>query len=257
MAGTSNWQHISYCVDVLMKIAPARVLDIGCGFGRWGMLTREFGELWQGRVFPDQWSLQVDAIEGFAKNICEYHKYFYNNIRIGDAAELATDDVLQQYDLVIMGDMLEHLERKAGEALLERAIRNAVYVLVNVPLGGGWEQDESYGNQFERHLAVWNFVDFDRPERRHYRLFRDSIGRPHAVFVISKNDPKDLQAGLFSCYEGPAGELDEVGQLTVALQNMKNELDTIQKSRAWKLLHKLRTSAGWRAVRKVRRRLGG
>lgn len=33
--GTSNWQNLSYCVELIRKEAPSSVLDIGVGFGRW------------------------------------------------------------------------------------------------------------------------------------------------------------------------------------------------------------------------------
>jgi len=45
---TSNWQNISYNIDLIRKIKPQSILDVGVGFGRWGILLREFLELWEG-----------------------------------------------------------------------------------------------------------------------------------------------------------------------------------------------------------------
>lgn len=43
--GTSNWQHISDCIEIIRDINPKTILDVGTGFGRWGILSREFLEV--------------------------------------------------------------------------------------------------------------------------------------------------------------------------------------------------------------------
>ncbi len=250
---TSNWQNIGYCIDAMMKINPSSILDVGAGFGRWGMLAREFCELWRERHFPSQWALRVDAVEAFADNISEYHHLFYNNIYVEDAAEFVSDEVCQRYDLIILGDVLEHLERKAGKDLLERCIANAKYVMVNIPLGPEWEQGEVYGNKFERHQAVWQPGDFQRPELRHHRLFRDYVGRPFGVFVLSREDACKLREGLCSCYEKTAEDMTELQQVAQIVENLRFELAAIYASRSWRLLHKIRTSLPGRVLRKVMR----
>ena len=40
--GTSNWQNLSFCVDLIRYVSPKSVLDVGVGFGRWGMICREY-----------------------------------------------------------------------------------------------------------------------------------------------------------------------------------------------------------------------
>ncbi|WP_433615260.1 hypothetical protein [Paenibacillus cellulositrophicus] len=81
--GTSNWQNLSYCVALIRQAAPSSVLDIGIGFGRWGMLCREFLDVWQGRVFREQWQTRIEGVEVFPKNVDDYHPYFYNHIYWG------------------------------------------------------------------------------------------------------------------------------------------------------------------------------
>ena len=34
--GTSNWENIPYCIVIIRKVNPRKVLDVGVGFGRWG-----------------------------------------------------------------------------------------------------------------------------------------------------------------------------------------------------------------------------
>jgi len=244
MAGTSSWQNIGYCVDVIRKVDPQTVLDVGAGFGRWGMLVREFCEVWHARYFPQDWALRVDAVEAFPRNICDYHRHFYNEIHVADAAEFLTPERCR-YDLVILGDVLEHFPRETALRLLERCVAGARYVLVNIPLGLDYEQDAMYGNRFERHLSTWHVSDFtNRPELRHHRLFRDFRGRPFGSFVLSRQDPEGVAKGLFSQYEGAASDA-EIAALAARMRVLRRdseELRAILGSRSWQLLSRLRRS---------------
>ncbi len=132
--GTSNWQNIPYCVEILMKIAPKRVLDVGIGFGRWGMIVREFCDVWFQRVFPDQWAVHLEGIEAFPKSISDYHRTFYNRIHIGDAADLVGRQP-GPWDVTIYGDVLEHFTKPVALRLIETSLENSAYVLLNIPLG--------------------------------------------------------------------------------------------------------------------------
>lgn len=50
--GTSNWQNISYNIDLVKRLDPQSVLDIGAGFGRWGILFRSFLKCGEKEMFP-------------------------------------------------------------------------------------------------------------------------------------------------------------------------------------------------------------
>src|SRR5205823_8415333 len=117
--GSSNWQQIPFCVEALLAIAPLRVLDLGVGFGRWGMLVREFCEEWQGRVHRENWQVWLEGIEVFGKNIEEYHHLIYSWIHIGDAADFVRDTT-DRWDLVMIGDVLQEWPRDDAQGVLER-----------------------------------------------------------------------------------------------------------------------------------------
>jgi SAM-dependent methyltransferase len=254
MAGTSSWHNIGYCVDVMMKIEPESVLDVGAGFGRWGVLAREFCDVWRGRFFPDQWTVRVDAVEAFEKNVCEWHRHFYNQIYVADAAELLTPERCD-YDLIILGDVLEHFERGIAEDLLQRCVDRARYVMVNIPLGASYEQGDMYGNVYERHRSVWHVIDFHRRELRHFRLFRDYMERPYGVFVLSRDDPKGVALGLFSSWEVPAATPGEIEQLQARVNALTHELRSILGSRSWRFMTTIRMSLPYRALRRIARRV--
>jgi len=183
--GTSNWQNISYCIDVIRKIAPKKILDAGIGFGRWGILSREFLEVWEGRVRSKDWELQIDGVEIFNSNIEEYLKYFYSNIYNIDAYQYinSTPDF---YDLIIIGDMLEHLEKRKANDFLHNCMAKSKFVMINIPIGNDWEQSEMYGNIYEKHLSYWKVKDFDIYKPIKIKVFRDYILRKFVVIILSK-----------------------------------------------------------------------
>ncbi len=195
--GTSNWQNIPYVVDVVMKIEPRRVLDVGVGFGRWGMVLREFGEVWFGRIHPEAWEMRIEGIEAFPDNVTPYHPHFYDEIHRGDASEIM-EKLDGGWDLVVFGDVLEHFDKAEGKRLLGLALAEAGYVLVNLPLGEHWEQGEVYGNPYEAHLSHWDEEDFAAWPLVRKELFDDYVGRPFGVLVLSRDDPKGLAGSLFS-----------------------------------------------------------
>lgn len=177
--GTSNWQNISFCVDEIRRIKPKSVLDVGIGFGRWGILIREFCDVWEGRTHPHQWKVHIEGIEAFAGNIQEYHKSFYNIVHLDDARNIIPA-MTSRFDLIVFGDVLEHFEKTEAKQLLESSRKISEHVMINIPLGPNWPQDEAYGNPFEKHLSTWDAEDF--PECR-AKIFSDYINRPFGTFI--------------------------------------------------------------------------
>jgi hypothetical protein len=251
--GTSNWQNIPFCIEALMKIAPQRVLDVGVGFGRWGIITREFCDVWYGRIFKPQWAVHIEGIEGFKKSIADYHYTFYNQIHFGDARKIIPS-LKDNWDVVIFGDVLEHFERIIAEDLLNWCLDHSTYVLVNIPLGSNWLQEESYENPYEVHLSTWVEEDFDRFGLCRKALFFDYIGRPFGSFILSHNDPKNLRESLFSLFPmASALESKDSQRLqgtgapfvqTLQLRNqlMSDELNRIMNSRSYRAIERLKKS---------------
>jgi len=188
--GTSNWQHISYCSELLFALQPKSILDIGIGFGRYGILAREMCDVWRGRPTPNQWQVEIVGVEAFDKLIRDYHSVFYNRIIAGDAFDVLKEAgqrhglAGKQFDLAILGDVLEHFERQRAEDMLQMCRAAALYTMVAVPIGSDWQQADLYGNPYERHRSTWRHRDFRKLGPVCFRFFRDYIGRRHAVYVF-------------------------------------------------------------------------
>lgn len=199
--GTSNWQNISFCIDLIRRVNPRSVLDVGAGFGRWGIAMREFLEVWSGRVMPSEWRLRVEGIEGHAPSLQPYHEVFYNRIHIVDARDhfAAPGD---PFDLAVLGDVVEHLSKPDAIALLRAALERAEFVLLNIPLGADWPQDALYGNELERHRSTWEFEELAAllPLLRH-RFFVDHLGRPFLTALACRSAQSRFR---FECRGEPA-----------------------------------------------------
>jgi hypothetical protein len=74
---TSDPRQLGPIVQELVRLAPASVLDVGAGYGKYGPLIREY-------VDDCQWRVQVDAIEGFADYVDRSPAYrAYDHVHVG------------------------------------------------------------------------------------------------------------------------------------------------------------------------------
>ena len=182
--GTSNWQNISHCVGTLRRLMPESVLDVGTGFGRWGMLCREFLDAWEGRESRAQWKIRIDGIEAFPTCLTPVHGYIYDRIHVGDAVDVLP--TLGTYDVVYLGDVVEHQTRPRAWALLDAAVRHARQAaIVTIPIGDNWPQEVGAdGNWYHAHRSVWQLEDFDCYADASRQCFSDYHGRLYLVIEI-------------------------------------------------------------------------
>lgn len=110
--------------------SDASVLDVGPCDGIWQRMLPEY---------------RMDACEIFEPNAraCDP---LYRTVYCCDIADLEYD----HYDLVIFGDVIEHMEVRKAQHVLAYAEAHCHDIIVAVP----WlyRQGELYGNQWERHI---------------------------------------------------------------------------------------------------------
>lgn len=158
MPTSEHWQ-IPFVVDVIAREQPRTVLDVGAGYGKYGMLAREYsnaGRVDAVDVRPPRWPV-------------------YDHVYVGDLREL--DRVLPadapRYDLALFLDVIEHFEKPEGYAVLDALVRRAGKVLVTTPFG--FRRQEIPGMPFETHRSGWHPWDFGR----RYRVFQTRIFPGH------------------------------------------------------------------------------
>jgi len=141
-------------IALIKKFQPKSILEIGPGFGKYGMLCREYLELWGHRRYHrDEWKVKIDAVEVFPNYITPIHQYVYDNIYIGDVKNNL--DIIPNYELLLICGTIEHLEKEMGREILRRA-RNYIATTPN----DDCPQKESYGNPHEKHISRWYPADF-------------------------------------------------------------------------------------------------
>jgi hypothetical protein len=130
-----------------------RALDVGCGYGKYGVLLREYLE-----SHP-----VVDGVEAWEPYVKDHNlKGIYNKLFIDDVTNLS-DKTLSVYDLVMMGDVIEHIEKKSAIKLLGRI---PGWIIICTPFDH-FHTDSSLPPT-EAHVSHWtkqDFIDTGRLDR--------------------------------------------------------------------------------------------
>ncbi len=183
---TSNWQNISFNIELVKKLDPHSILDVGVGFGRWGILFREFLELWNYGNYDGKWKRKIEGVEIFNKYIQSYHSFFYDKIYIENISDFLRNHS-EEYDLINFGDVIEHMKKKEALINIELALSKSKYVLINVPIGNNWKQKGTDENEFEEHKSVFHNSDFRIFKYTKIKKFTDYLKRDFSVILISNS----------------------------------------------------------------------
>jgi len=154
---------IPYVVSLITRLQPATILDVGVGFGKWGYLFREFTDVLQSESDParyakDNWRTRIEGIEAYEPYIHDAHRYIYDRIHIGDALEILP--TLERYDVIFLGDIVEHFPMEAGRRLLKEATAHFNQCLMVTTPRYETHQSVLCGNELEQHHASWTPRDF-------------------------------------------------------------------------------------------------
>jgi hypothetical protein len=137
------------------------------------------------RYRRDTWKIKIDGIEVFPDYIQGHQKQIYDNIYIGNALDILPR--LDSYEMIVVGDVLEHFTKDGAWTLLDLCMtRSANHLILNLPLGDVWEQPEIYNNPFEKHRSVWSWDELS-PFVWKYKFFNIYPGT-YASFLIRKED---------------------------------------------------------------------
>jgi hypothetical protein len=149
---------ITKVLDDVCKAGPSSILDIGVGFGKWGLLFREYLDVFKGRYHREDWKVRIDGIEIFEPYIKDYHRYIYTNLYIGNAFKILDD--CDHYDYIFIGDCLEHFTKPVARSMIKKMLAKTNNLLISIPLTNKWPQGKAFGNKYETHHSIWNEKDF-------------------------------------------------------------------------------------------------
>lgn len=181
---TSTYVHIPEVIRIMTIIKPNSVLDVGLGNGKMGFLARDLLDVMLGQSYlKKDWKILIDGIEVFPAYIQEHQRFIYDHIFIGDAFEII--ETTGKYDLIILGDVLEHFPKEKAWGFLNKCYHHCNnYLLINLPIGEGWTQKDIYGNEHEQHLSFWELNEFENffPRIKTFELKGFGL---YAVILIS------------------------------------------------------------------------
>ena len=134
-------------VKLLTEITPKRVIDIGPGWGKYGLACREYLptletlhaiEVRQGRL-PTQ-----DAI--------------YDWVYTGDVRSYSSAQFWSRWDLALLIDVIEHMSIADGHRVLDTILSVGCKILVSTPKV--WDEQHDDKNPYETHICLWDWSEF-------------------------------------------------------------------------------------------------
>jgi len=122
--------------------APANILDIGCGQGTYKNLFLDVDNISQ-----CNW-VAVEVWDPYIKKYSLHEKY---NKVINEDARMLDWGNIGVWDLVFMGDVLEHMTKEEAQELVNNALTYSKWILISIPIVY-LPQGADHGNQYEIHV---------------------------------------------------------------------------------------------------------
>jgi 2-polyprenyl-3-methyl-5-hydroxy-6-metoxy-1,4-benzoquinol methylase/glycosyltransferase involved in cell wall biosynthesis len=153
-----------------------KILDIGAGKGTYSDLLRDLCS-------------RIDAVEVYEPYVKEFDlKSKYDNVYVQDVVGFSPRE---DYDLVIMGDVLEHISVEDSKRVLDALYTKSKNIIISVPFM--MEQGDLNGNQYEAHKQsdLTNEVFLSR-----YSGFENLYINPRVGVYVKSGTAERRRSGL-------------------------------------------------------------
>ena len=156
--------QIPSIVHLFLNLSPKSVLDIGKGFVKYVFLILEYiGIDDQKRFNPEltmaqQSKVHIYAIEVDKDLLLPHLSQVYNEVFADNVFEIYK--ILPQYDLILMIDVIEHLDKENAIAMLKYFLSKNSIILIATPVS--FFKQELYQSEFEHHISHWKPGDFKK-----------------------------------------------------------------------------------------------
>lgn len=151
---TSDVELKDWALEKIKSLNPKSVVDIGPGEGTYSDLARKYTR-------NARWM----AIEAWAPYIPQFGLWGkYDHVVVSDVRHVNLMSIHHAPDLVIIGDVLEHMTHVEARAVLTNLKAWADHILVCVPLIHH-AQGAHEGNWFEIHREHWTYDAMKRELR--------------------------------------------------------------------------------------------
>jgi hypothetical protein len=176
--------QVPIIVFLLLKLNPKTVLDVGKGFGKYGLLLHEYVGIDStkrpdpSKTLSEQSRVTVDAVEVNQNYLWPHISQFYRHVYVGRVQDLCNS--LPSYDVVLMADVIEHIEKAAARQVVEYFLAQGSTVVVSTPRH--FFQQDLYESPDEHHVSFWTLGDFQGPDRS---VLHQNVGSG-VIYVIRR-----------------------------------------------------------------------
>jgi len=146
----------AFIKDFLINLPISRILDVGPGSGNYYDLLNGLGEYtnYTGGTLNEQ--VEWLAVEIFPDYVNIFNlNSKYDQIFFSDIYDLDWNTIGGKVDVVILGDVLEHMSEDRGALVIHMAADYSDYVVLSLPIID-YPQGESWGNIHEAHVAQYD-----------------------------------------------------------------------------------------------------
>jgi SAM-dependent methyltransferase len=176
---------------VIPFVKGSKILDIGCGFGRWGVLLTT--NYWETRFSEALIQPEITGVDGF---YCEVIHTIFPPLPFND----------DSFNTVLLLDVVEHLDYEKGKRLIDEAKRISLERLIlSTPNWAAFRK--AHGtmtgwNDLEAHLSYWprkllrdlGFRVYGAGWRSGGRYFRGILGRMNLLSFYDEAVRRSLES---------------------------------------------------------------
>ena len=156
-------ENIPIILETVKSINPKKIVDVGAGMGKYGLLIREqylSSKAGKGELSPYD-DILIDAIEDteyffkFRPGLLEaiYDNVFKNSVF--DSIDILYSN---EYDVILLIDIIEHWTKEDALGLIRR-INKYSDILISTPKRTSMYTKHFYGDP-RHHITQWDESDF-------------------------------------------------------------------------------------------------
>jgi hypothetical protein len=172
--------------DFLISKNVKRVMDVGPGSGNYVDLLSGTGEYkdYPGGNLSNVWWVGVEIFEAYITIFGLYNKY--NDIIILDIFDLNWDQ-LDRFDVIILGDVIEHMTISRAREVIKQSAAHADWVILSLPIVD-YPQGSAWGNEHEAHVEQYSIDRVRNSLLANYEIVDSYEGTVIGTYIFRKKD---------------------------------------------------------------------